>query len=231
VRAILLSAGLGTRLRPLTNEVPKCLVPINGRPLLDIWLEKLTLSGFGPFLVNTHYLSGQVERYLSDSCYASVVTLLNEPQLLGTAGTLIRNRAFFEETDGLLLHADNYCLADLEGFVYAHQNRPVDCLLTMMTFRTDSPSSCGIVELDERGVVIGFYEKVSSPPGDLANGAIYLLSNEFLNYIGEEFLGSVDFSVDVLPKMLGKIYTYETKEILIDIGTISAYKAACANAV
>jgi len=100
-----------------------------------------------------------------------------------------------------------------------------------MTFRTDSPSSCGIVELDERGVVIGFYEKVSSPPGDLANGAIYLLSNEFLNYIGEEFLGSVDFSVDVLPKMLGKIYTYETKEILIDIGTISAYKAACANAV
>ena len=231
MRAILLSAGLGTRLRPLTNEVPKCLVPINGRPLLDIWLEKLTLSGFGPFLVNTHYLSGQVERYLSDSCYASVVTLLNEPQLLGTAGTLIRNRAFFEETDGLLLHADNYCLADLEGFVYAHQNRPVDCLLTMMTFRTDSPSSCGIVELDERGVVIGFYEKVSSPPGDLANGAIYLLSNEFLNYIGEEFLGSVDFSVDVLPKMLGKIYTYETKEILIDIGTISAYKAACANAV
>ena len=77
MRAILLSAGLGTRLRPLTNEVPKCLVPINGRPLLDIWLEKLTLSGFGPFLVNTHYLSGQVERHLSDSCYASVVTLLN----------------------------------------------------------------------------------------------------------------------------------------------------------
>jgi mannose-1-phosphate guanylyltransferase len=80
-----------------------------------------------------------------------------------------------------LIHADNYCLADFTAFQQAHYNRPPECL---MTFRTDNPSSCGILELDERGVVIGFHEKVASPPGNLANGAVYILSAELLKRRG-----------------------------------------------
>ena len=60
MRAILLAAGYGTRLRPLTNKIPKCLVSIKGKPLLQIWLEQLTAAGIGPFLINTHYLADQV---------------------------------------------------------------------------------------------------------------------------------------------------------------------------
>lgn len=227
MNALLLAAGLGTRLRPLTDSIPKCLVLIRGQVLLDIWLQNLTRAGIGPFLVNTHYRAEQVASYVESSLYRNQVTLVNEPELLGTAGTLIENLDFFEGRDGLLIHADNYCLDDFRGFVNAHCMRPADCLMTMMTFRTDTPSSCGIVELDRRGVVVGFHEKLTSPPGNLANGAIYILSAEFLTILAAELRSATDFSTEILHRFMGRIYTYETKAIFLDIGTPEAY--ACAN--
>jgi len=226
VKVILLAAGFGTRLRPLTNDVPKCLVPVNGRPLLDHWLENLLAHGFGPFLINTHYLSDQVEYYLRHSPYSNRASLVYEPELLGTAGTLIGNIRFFSNESGLLVHADNYCSADFSAFKKAHESRPSGCVMTMMTFRTNTPSSCGIVELDENGIVVGFHEKVDSPPGNLANGAIYALSGEFLNMLTRDYAGASDFSTEILPEFIGKIYTYETRKPLVDIGTPEAYRHA-----
>lgn len=224
MRAILLAAGLGTRLRPLTNTLPKCLVPIKGKPLLEIWLERLTQAGMGPFLVNTHYLAKQVEAFIEVSPYREQVRLVHELELNGTAGTLIENLDFFQGEDGMLIHADNYCLADFSAFEQAHLNRPPECVMTMMTFRTDTPSTCGIVELDERGVVIGFHEKVANPPGNLANGAVYILSAELLDMMGKELHAVKDFSTEVLHRFVGRIFTYETKEPFIDIGTMQAYE-------
>jgi mannose-1-phosphate guanylyltransferase len=226
MRAILLAAGLGSRLRPLTNNTPKCLVKVKGRPLLEIWLDKLTQAGIGPLLVNTHYLSEQVDTFIKSSCYRDKVTLIHEIELKGTAGTLLENIEFYQEEDGLLIHADNYCHDDFISFQEAHRNRPKKCLMTMMTFRTDTPSSCGIVELDEEGVVVAFYEKVSNPPGNLANGAVYILSSELLKILDNEFHMVNDFSNEILNKLVGSIYTYETKEIFIDIGTINNYVKA-----
>ena len=226
MRAMLLAAGLGTRLRPLTDTMPKCLVPIKGHPLLSIWLERLTQAGIGPFLINTHYLAKQVQNLIEASPYRDQVTLVNELELLGTAGTLIANLDFFQSEDGLLIHADNYCLADFTAFLQAHRNRPSECLMTMMTFRTHDPSSCGIVELDERGIVIGFHEKLANPPGNLANGAIYILSTELLHLLGTDLHTVKDFSTEVLNRFVGRIYSYETSEIFIDVGTPASYEQA-----
>lgn len=226
MRAILLAAGLGTRLRPLTNEIPKCLVPIGGRPLLEIWFERLAEANVGPFLVNTHYKELQVKQFITSSEYQQDVSLTHESLLLGTAGTLIANLGFFANTDGMLIHADNYCLANLNAFKHAHYNRPQNCLLTMMTFRTDSPSSAGIVELDSRGVVTAFHEKVTNPPGNLANGAIYILSPELLEILSKDFYDAKDFSTEILPSLIGRIFSYETAEIFIDIGTPENYARA-----
>ena len=226
MRAILLAAGCGTRLRPITNTIPKCLVPIKGKPLLEIWLERLTHAGIGPFLVNTHYLADQVNAYIGSSLYKDQVTLVYEPELHGTAGTLIANLDFFKGQDGMLIHADNYCLADFSAFARAHEERPAECVMTMMTFRTDTPSTCGIVELDERGVVIGFHEKVAKPPGNLANGAIYILSSELLERLEADLQSVKDFSTEVLNRFIGRIYTYETKEVFLDIGTPESYEQA-----
>ncbi len=223
MKALLLAAGFGTRLRPLTNTIPKCLVPIRGKPLLEIWLERLSKEGISPFLVNTHYLPKVVEEFINTSNYKDVVTIAYEPELLGTAGTLMANIDFFEGGDALLIHADNYCLADFGSFLEAHQNRPQKCVMTMMTFQTDNPSSCGILEIDEEGVVIKMYEKQQSPPGNLANGAIYILSADLLKQLKP---GMTDFSTEILPLLMCKIYTYETKETFLDIGTPETYMAA-----
>lgn len=225
-RAILLAAGLGTRLRPLTNSMPKCLVSLNNKPLLQIWLENLSAAGTSAFLVNTHYLSDQVNVFIENSEFRNQINVTYEPNLLGTAGTLKHNLDFFNQEDGLLIHADNFCLANLPLFYKAHKNRPKGCVLTMMTFRTDKPSECGIVELDKNGVVIGFHEKVLNPPGNLANGAVYILSIEFLDMMHREFSDATDFSTEILGQLTGKIYSYETQEIFMDIGTPEMYARA-----
>ena len=226
MRAILLAAGLGTRLRPLTNQLPKCLVTIKGKPLLGIWLDKLTEVGVESILVNTHHLADKVEAYVASGNYKGSVVAVNEPILLGTAGTLIANLPFFENEDGFLVHADNYIREDLWKFVAAHKMRSPGCVITMLTFRSDNPSACGIVEVDERGVVIRFHEKVLSPPGNLANGAVYILSPELIARLALDWVAPTDFSVDILPTLLGRIQTYETTGLFIDIGTPSAYASA-----
>ena len=119
-KALLLAAGFGTRLRPLTNTIPKCLVPINGKPLLEIWLNNLSKAGTSSFLVNTHYLSNQVKSFIENSEFVNQVQVVYEKDLLGTAGTLLANLYFFKDEDGLLIHADNYCMPDISAFYKAH---------------------------------------------------------------------------------------------------------------
>ena len=226
MRALLLAAGLGTRLKPLTNTTPKCLVTIKDQALLGIWLERLTQAGIESFLINTHHLSNQVESYIEGSLYSDKVTLVREEKLLGTAGTLIANLSFFKRQDGLLVHADNYCLANFHDFIQAHNQRPPYCVITMMTFRSETPETCGIVELNAEGVVVGFHEKVVNPPGDLANGAVYILSPELIHMLATDLHQVSDFSTEVLQRLVGRIYTYETQEYFIDIGSPESYRKA-----
>jgi mannose-1-phosphate guanylyltransferase len=224
MKAILLAAGYGTRLRPITNTIPKCLVPINGKPLLQMWLERLTDFGVSSFLINTHYFNEKVEEFLQKSEFKNNVETCYEENLLGTAGTLIQNIDFYEGGDGLLVHADNYCMANFNDFFARHFSRPKKCMMTMMTFFTENPESCGIVELDSKGVVEGFHEKVLSPPGNIANGAIYVMSKEILGDIKLRYDCASDFSNDILPAYVGKIYTYHTDQTFADIGTVESYK-------
>jgi len=226
MKALLLAAGFGTRLRPLTDAIPKCLVPINGRPLLGIWLERLTAAGCGPFLINTHYRAGQVQAFVATSSYLDTVVLEDEPTLLGTAATLRTHLDFFAGADGLLIHADNYCLADFRDFIAAHRRRPAGCVMSMMTFRTDTPSSCGIVTLDDRNVVMDFQEKQLRPRGNLANGAVYIISPTLLEELRDAGPKVTDFSTQVLPALIGRIFAYETSAPLIDIGTPQSYALA-----
>lgn len=226
MRALLLAAGTGTRLRPLTDTIPKCLVPIHGKPLLGYWLSMLHDAGVHPILVNLHYLADMVRAYIENSGFRQIVSTVYEENLLGTAGTLLRNRAFFGRDPLMLVHADNLSRFDVHAFVESHRTRPPGCEITMMTFRTPTPESCGIVELDERGVVKAFHEKVPEPPGNLANGAVYILEPSifrFLERLGKE---AIDFSTEVLPHYVGRIFTFHNDVYHRDIGTMESYEAA-----
>ena len=225
MKALLLAAGLGTRLRPLTLTIPKCLVPIAGKPLLEYWLEKLEQENIDT-LINTHYLSPAVMSYLAEHPHQNKITAVYEDELLGTGGTLVNNKEFFGNDSILLVHADNLSRFSLPDFMRAHQNRPKDCELTMMTFITDQPESCGILELDQNGVVIKMHEKVKNPPGNLANAAVYILEPSVLKFLVQMNQRVIDFSTEVIPKFLGKIYTFENKEYHRDIGSMESYEAA-----
>lgn len=226
MRALLLSAGLGTRLRPLTESIPKCLVPIKGKPLMEYWLDMFCKAGITPVLVNLHYLHEQVDTYVRSSPYGEYVKTVYEENLLGTGGTLLKNRAFFENDQIFLAHGDNLSIFNMNAFIDAHNSRPACCEITMMTFETETPQSCGIVELDQNKVVCAFHEKVSNPPGNLANGAVYIIEPSIFDYLENLGENVIDFSTEVLPKYLGKIYTYHNRQYHRDIGTPESYRKA-----
>jgi mannose-1-phosphate guanylyltransferase len=219
MRALLLAGGLGTRLRPLTNHIPKCLVPVKGKPLLQYWLELLIPNGVDEILVNTHYLPVPVREFVAASPWRDRITLVHEEMLLGTGGTVLRNRQFFAEEAFMVAHADNLTQFDPLAFFERHRTRPAGCEITMMTFETDDPGSCGIVEEDERGVVTAFHEKVENPPGNHANAAVYIFEPSVIGFL--ESLGRpvIDLSTEVIPRYLGRIATFHNHGYHRDIGS------------
>ncbi|MEI6261021.1 MAG: nucleotidyltransferase family protein [Deltaproteobacteria bacterium] len=227
MRALLLAAGLGTRLRPLTDTIPKCLIDIEGRPLLDYWITLLVNGGVSPLLVNLHHHADNVANFILNSPYCEFVTTVYEEKLLGTGGTLLKNRSFFDNEPLMLVHADNLSIFDVQSFINHHLNRPAGCEITMMTFKTPTPHTCGIIETDENGCVQAFHEKVTNPPSDMANGAVYIVAPSIFNYLEGLNKESIDFSTDVIPNFIGRINTFHNNVYHRDVGTIESYELAC----
>lgn len=229
MKALLLAAGLGTRLRPLTNTIPKCMVLIDNKPLLQHWLENLAQVGISEFVVNTHYFSEQVEEFINNSAFKDKVHLVHEKELLNTGGTVLANKQYFANEPFMLVHADNLSICDYKKFIQAHQSRPKETDITMMLFKTDTPKNCGIVQLDEKGVVQEFHEKVQNPPSNLANGAVYICEPSLFDFLESLNKKEIDFSLEVLPAYMGRINTFLNDVYHRDIGTIDSYEKACAD--
>lgn len=219
MKALLLAAGLGTRLRPITDNIPKCLVPVLGRPLIDYWLDLLLGQGIERVLVNTHYHAEAVQAHLRECRWADRIEISHEETLLGTGGTVLANARFFGDRSFLVAHADNLTQFDLGAFRQRHESRPAGVDITMMTFVTDHPQSCGIVEQDEAGVIGQLYEKVSPPRGNLANGAIYIFAPPVLEHMRALGRTVIDISTEILPAYLGRMVGFHNAEYLRDIGT------------
>lgn len=226
MRALLLSAGLGTRLRPITDKIPKCLVPINGKPLIDYWFEQLFQHGIERILVNTHYQSEQVIKHIEQSEYKEFIDIVHEETLLNTGGTLLKNKNYFGKGPLMLAHADNLCICDWNSFIASHQNRHETVAITMMTFDTDKPESCGIVGIDEKSIVVEFYEKKINPPSNRANAAVYIIEPSVVDDLERMEKEKIDFSNDVIPRYMGRIGVYHNDTYHRDIGTLEAYSLA-----
>ena len=195
-------------------------MPISGRPLLENWLCMLHRSGVSNVVVNTHYHSGIVRNFLQRERFSSWVSSVYESELLGTAGTLRNYGRDHPRETMVLVHADNWCCCNFYEFIEFHRNnRPKHTVMTMMTFRTTDPKNCGIVELDNENKVIAFHEKIENPPGNLANGAVYLLEPEVFEWL-DKYPHCTDFSSEVLPSLVGNIATWENTDVHRDIGTI-----------
>jgi mannose-1-phosphate guanylyltransferase len=220
MRAFLLAAGEGRRLRPLTDTTPKCLVPINGKPLLALWLELCRRHGITEVLINLHHLPEKVLAFLKANDFGVNVTTDYQERLLGTSGTVLANWAFVSgESDFFIFYADNLTNVNLAAMLQFHRRR--ESLFTMGLFRTAQPKEKGIVTLDEQDRIVEFVEKPSQPRSDLANAGIYIAGRELYPYLPKTDFS--DFGFDVLPKLVGKMHGYAIQEYLIDIGTPESY--------
>jgi mannose-1-phosphate guanylyltransferase len=224
VKAVLLAAGLGTRLRPLTDTVPKCLVRIGERTLLDIWLDALADLGADEVLVNTHHLADQVAAHVSQREGGPPVRLLHEESLRGSAGTLRAARGLLEQDPWFLaVNADNLTDFDLAALVAAHARG--GAVATIAAFRTPRPSSCGILEVDDAGRMVGFEEKPARPRSDLANAGLYAFDRDVLAMVeGPE---PRDVGTHLLPLLVGRARVVDIAPAqLRDIGTPEALEEA-----
>lgn len=226
MKAILLAAGFGTRLRPLTNTTPKCLVPIAGKPLLGYWLDIISGIGISEVLINTHYLPDQVSSFVDSYPFSGTVVLVNEPELLGTGGTLLQNAAFWKDDDVLIAHADNFCLANIDQMLCFHKQR-AELDASLLVFRTMKPKECGIVETGDASIVTGFHEKVENPPSDLASGAMLMLNKgsyeKYFKKYEASYMG-LDLSKHILPTMVGNMRAWHADDLYIDIGNLDTYE-------
>jgi len=223
VKAFLLAAGLGTRLRPLTESMPKCMLDICGRPLLDIWLDAFERAGVDEVLVNLHYLPDAVTEHLAGRVRLPQVRTFFEPELLGSAGTLLANREWLDGEDLFLAcYADNLTDFHLRLLIEAHRERsPV---ATLAAFHSENPSAGGVLEVDSTGLLVGFTEKPSRPVSDLTNAGVYAFHPSVL----DEIDGSPprDIGFDLLPRLVGRAQAVAVEGYFRDIGTPEAYLRA-----
>ena len=225
-KALLVAAGVGSRLRPLTDVLPKCLMPINGQPLLGLWLDLLAQGGATEIVINLHHHADLVREYLRRSPHADKVTPVFEEELLGTGGTLLQNRGRLEGGSFFFAHADNLSSFAVNRFLARHRDRPAGAAMTMMTFMAEDPRKAGIVELDAKGIVVGFHEKSAAPPGRLANAAVFMLEPEVLEFIAALGKTTVEFSIDVIPHYIRRIETFHNDVYHRDIGSLPSFLQA-----
>jgi mannose-1-phosphate guanylyltransferase len=223
VKAFLLAAGHGTRLRPITDKIPKCLVPIRGTPLLSIWLSLCKQFDIDEVLINVHAHGVMVQDFLKQNANGVQVRVIEEQQLLGSAGTLRRNRDWVGSDELFwVFYADVLCGTDLNDMLQLHcQRRPA---ATLGVYEVSDPSRCGIVSTDSTGMIHQFVEKPKTPVGNLAFSGVMIGTPEMLGVIPSDIPADIGFHV--LPRLTGRMLAFTIHDYLIDIGTMENYLIA-----
>lgn len=227
MRAMILAAGVGSRLDPLTRNVPKPLVPIINRPVMEYLIELLKKHGFNEIMVNLHYLGEQIENYFGDgSRWGVSIHWSREDRLWGDAGSLKRVEEFFKDDTFLVIGGDDLTDMDLTKLVKNHKDK--SALSTIALSLVDDPSEYGIVLMNEDSRITRFLEK---PKGgetifsNTANTGVYVFEPEIFDLIprGIFYL----FGKQVFPLLLEQhlpLYGHLTAAYWKDVGNLKVYQ-------
>lgn len=233
MKALILAAGLGTRLRPLTNKIPKCLVPIAGKPLLAYHLERLSEFGVNDFLVNLHYLPECVGDFLKSYSLLKAgikIKTFYEPELLGGAGTLKANQDFFCDDDNfLVVYGDNLTNIDYRKLLNFHLKK--NALCTVACYQEELIEQKGAILYDENNRILNFVEKPLKGTVDskFANAGIYVCNKDVFTYLAKLNETPLDFGHHLFPFLLKNktaVYAYIMNELLLDVGNVESYNLA-----
>lgn len=228
VKAMVLAAGKGTRLYPLTGEIPKPMAPIVGTPIIQHIFDLLAKAGTEEVHVNVHYLADALlEAYGETSIVNGMnVHMSREDELTGTAGGVKRLEENFDDTFVVIM-GDALTDIDLRELVAFHKEK--GALATIALKRVHDTSEYGVVELDPEGNILGFQEKPGPKEAisNLANTGIYVFEPRVLDYIPQNTF--FDFAKDVFPRLLEageRFVGCEGDFYWSDIGTLQAYREA-----
>lgn len=180
MRAMILAAGYGTRLRPLTDKRPKCLMPVMNRPLLGLWLGRLASWGVGRAVVNTHHHADMVQAYLREQSPGDMeIALSHEPEILGTGGGPLAARRLLGPEPFLLVNADVLATARVPELLHRLEAQDAVAMLGLV----DEPRF-NTVALDEAGRVLGFKgQEGLTAPRWLTYSGLAALSPRFFDYL------------------------------------------------
>jgi mannose-1-phosphate guanylyltransferase/mannose-1-phosphate guanylyltransferase/phosphomannomutase len=233
MRAMVMAAGLGTRLRPLTYEIPKPLVPVANRPIMEHILLLLRKHDFGPVIANLHWFPDTIRDRFGDGSELAVdLSYSYEDELLGTAGGVRNVAEFFGDDPFLVMAADALTDIDLGALRAAHEDN--DGIATLAVARVSDVSEFGVVITDSAGRVQGFQEKPDRAEAlsDLANCMIYVLDREIFDYFPSKPV--VDFARDVFPALLENDVPFHVHRIDAywnDVGSLPEYLSGNLDAV
>jgi mannose-1-phosphate guanylyltransferase len=223
---MLLGAGLGTRLRPITYELPKPLVPVLGEPVMGHILRLLARHGFSEVVCNLHYYPDMVrERFGDGSGYGVRLTYEYEEELLGTAGGVRNVRDFFGGETFLVISGD--ALTDIDLTRLWERHKEAEGIATLSLKRVADPSQLGVVIVAEDGRIRGFQEKPDPAEAlsDLGNCGIYVFEPEIFDYFPDTDF--VDWAQDVFPTLLEQdvpFHGHEIAEYWNDIGNLNEFR-------
>jgi mannose-1-phosphate guanylyltransferase len=217
MKAMVLAAGLGTRLRPLTFEVPKPMVPVLDRPVMGHILDLLQTHGFDEVIANLHWFPETIREHFGDR-----LTYSYEPELLGTAGGVRGCAEFFGEQSFLVISGDALTDIDLTALIERH--RQAGGVATLAVKKVADTREYGVVLHDREGRITGFQEKPAPEEAlsDLGNCGIYVFTPEIFDYFPQQPF--VDWAKDVFPTLLesdAPFHIHETREYWNDVGSLS----------
>jgi len=227
MNAVILCAGRGERLRPLTDTIPKVMVPLVGKPLLAYTIESLKKSSFDNIFINVYYKGEVIKDYFREGHnYGVRITYVDEAALTGTAAPVKKMEPWLRGEEFLVVYGDKYMEFDFEKFLAWHARKKG--IVDMVVGVTKRPTSAGLVLLDAQERIVRFQEK-SKPEqvfSNLSNKAIYLLQPDIFHYLPST--EPCDFGLDVFPKLVAEhlpMYGYYSEENIVDVGTPERYQA------
>jgi mannose-1-phosphate guanylyltransferase/phosphomannomutase len=211
MKAMVLCAGHGTRLGDLTREMPKAMLPLQGRPMLEYIIRHLAQHGFNQIAINLHFMPDMIRDYFGDGSRFGVELVYSyEPELLGTAGGVKKMADFLRAGEAFLVHyGDVLTDQDFTAMLHFHHER--NALATLLVHQRERSNS--VVSLDREGHIIGFLERpteearrcVQSP---WVNSGICICAPQFLDEIPADV--ACDLPRDIFPKLIdsGRLYSF-----------------------
>jgi NDP-sugar pyrophosphorylase family protein len=232
LKAMVMAAGMGSRLEPITLTMPKPLIPVMNRPLMDILLSQLKGFGVKEVISNTYYLADKIIDRYSNNDLGIDFNYIKETELSGTAGGMKKCQFFFNEgEDFIVMSGDVLTTADIKRGLEIHKQSGAIATIGVKKIPHELVSHFGVVVTDENGYISEFQEKppVEEAKSNLINTGIYIFNYKIFDYIPANTF--YDFAKNVFPKLLldKAINTFEVYEYWNDIGTIEQYKKSMQN--